>query len=93
MFLVFLGVVAVAIGVLRVALSDPDQPATVHRDTGGGRVPRPAGRRVRRASGAWVRVRSGVALMILVVFVGVAVAAMVGAGLALAARALTDAIG
>lgn len=100
-FLVSLGVVAVAIVVLQIALSDPDQPATVRRDTGGGRRQRP--QRPSRAaapaagasevSGSWRRLRSGLALVILVVFVGVAVAAMIGAGLALAARALTDAVG
>ena len=92
-FLVCLGVVAVAIGVARVALSDPDQPATLRRDTGSAKTSRPAARRARPLSGAWVRLRSGLALVILVVFVGVVVAAMIGAGLALAARALTDAIG
>lgn len=103
-FLVILGVVAVAIVVLHIALSDPDQPATVRRDTGGGRRQRPHWPRrparaaapaavAREVGGAWRRLRSGLALVILVVFVGVAVAAMIGAGLALAARALTDAVG
>ena len=103
-FLVCLGVVAVAIGVLRIALSDPDQPATVRRDTGGGRRRR-AQTRERRSplagtappptpmGRAGLRLRSGLALVVLVVCVGVTVAAIIGAGLALAARALTDAIG
>lgn len=54
-FLVSLGVVAAAICVLRIALSDPDQPATLARPTGRAgprrhpartreRAPRPAGR-------------------------------------------------
>lgn len=92
-FLVSLGVVAVAMGVLRIALSDPDQPATVRRDTGGARPVRAARQRTRRLGGAWLRLRSGLALVVLVVFVGVVVAAMIGVGLALAVRALTDAIG
>jgi hypothetical protein len=115
--LVSLGVVAAAICVLRIALSDPDQPATIARRTGSAAprrhparirewVPRPAEpvahpEPVRAsprtapqslAHTLWTRARSAMALMILVTFTGVVLAALVGTGLALAVRAFTRAV-
>lgn len=115
--LVSLGVVAAAICVLRIALSDPDQPATIPRPTGRA-VPRrhparvregaptttepatragPGGRSFRTALASVAvalstRARSAMALVILVTFTGVTLAALVGTGLALAVRAFTRAV-
>ena len=44
------------------------------------------------AVGLWTRARSVMALMILVTFTGVVLAALVGTGLALAVRAFTRAV-
>lgn len=99
-FLVGLVVAAATVIVLRVALSDPDQPATIRRTPSRARPRRPPATRRHRATRghppaarAWVRVRSGLALVILVTFVGVLMALTTGAGLALAARALRQAVG
>ncbi len=154
-FLIGLVVVAATVFVIRVALSDPDQPATIRRPTDRDRVPRlhrprpaqkpaarpgpapapdvpltaeatltvplppatlpeeppvraatrPEQRPVRRSAQhrprkprreparAWVRLRSGLALVVLVTFVGVVMAVTMGTGLALAARALQHAVG
>jgi hypothetical protein len=113
-FLVSLGVVAAAIWVLRIAMSDPDQPATVARPTGRAAPRRhparlrqgapgpaepagPAGPAWRTALASmavalWTRARSAMALVILVTFTGVTLAALVGTGLALAVRAFTRAV-
>ena len=115
--LISLGVVAAAICVLLIALSDPDQPATLHRPTGraGPRrhptrapeqpplEPEPVGvalpprRAVPTASpslvrAVWTRARSAMALLVLVTFTGVLLAALVGTGLAVAVRAFTRAV-
>ena len=108
-FLVSFGVVAASvICVVAIVMGDLDQPATVRRPRGreplDGRrgspappSPRPARRDRRPAepqpAGAWVRVRSGVTLAVLVAFVGVILAVMVGSTLALAFRALRRAVG
>jgi hypothetical protein len=49
--------------------------------------------RARRRMGALARLRSGLALVILVTFVGVLLALLVGTALALGARALRHAVG
>jgi hypothetical protein len=145
-FLVSLGVVGAAVvGVVLIALADPDQPATNHppshregrhRRRAGAllipppsdpgtpspspapgsepathrpvarvhtlpeapvrEVPVPARRPVqerRRPARGWLRLRSGMALVVLVAFVGLVLAALVGASLALAAQALSRAVG
>lgn len=145
-FLVSLGVVGAAVvGVVLIALADPDQPATNHppshregrhrRRVGAllipppsdpgtpspspapgsepathrpvarvhtlpeapvREVPVPARRPVqerRRPARGWLRLRSGMALVVLVAFVGLVLAALVGASLALAAQALSRAVG
>jgi hypothetical protein len=115
--LVSLGVVAAAICVLLIALSDPDQPATLARPIrrAGPRRQRvrrpaptplepepvpslPAGRAPSRtrapslARSLWTRARSAMALLVLVTFTGVVLAALVGTGLAMAVRAFTRAV-
>lgn len=110
-FLISFGVVAAAtVCVVVIALSDPDQPATLRRTTDRDRArtprkPRPARpakpvrparvrpRRRREQARAWIRLRSGLALIVLVTFAGVVMAAVVGTSLALAARALRRAVG
>jgi hypothetical protein len=132
-FLVSLGAVAAAtVLVIWIALGDPDQPATIRRDTDRARARRsrrepthdataPAERGDRPAAqaapappavapdrgvpdrgvpvprarrrGALRRLRSALALMVLVAFTGVLVALVIGAGLAVAARALRHAVG
>jgi hypothetical protein len=152
-FLVSLGVVGAAVvGVVLIALADPDQPATNHPpshregrhrrrvgallipppsdpgtpspspapgsepathrpvarvhtlpETPVREVPVPARRPVqerrrpaqerRRPARGWLRLRSGIALVVLVAFVGLVLAALVGASLALAAQALSRAVG
>ncbi|MDQ6797402.1 MAG: hypothetical protein M3011_05150 [Actinomycetota bacterium] len=144
-FLIGLVVVAATVVVVLVALSDPDQPATIRRPTDRDRprrrhrpppapqpdarldpalapdapltadapltVPlrpraptdrrpaRPGTQRKRRSqprrepAQAWVRLRSGLALLVLVTFVGVVMALTMGTGLALFARALRHAVG
>jgi pyruvate/2-oxoglutarate dehydrogenase complex dihydrolipoamide acyltransferase (E2) component len=119
-FLVSLGVVAAAVGVLWIALSDPDQPAMIGRRTGRAdrlarsarQVPPAAERSPERPAATAAappaaaptatqrsllrslrdRTRSAVALAILVTFMGVVLAAMVGTALALAVRAFTRAV-
>jgi hypothetical protein len=119
--LIILGVVAAAICVLLIALSDPDQPATLHRPiarAGPRRYPArtreraplraepvrsgpPATAPARGPSRAratsvaralWTRARSAMALLVLVTFTGVVLAALVGTGLAVAVRAFTRAV-
>lgn len=127
-FLVSLGVIAATIAVvLRVALSGPDQPATLRRQSPRARPPRspkparaPGGRRPAyraapvaghaapptpltipgtpafalpdsdtmrlrvlpaKPTTAWVRIRSGVALMVLVAVLGALLAMIVGGAL------------
>ena len=117
--LLSLAVIAVAIaGVLRIALKEPDQPATMRRPTRI-RNPVPADRvamsaqpaalravtvRERAAAGAgppprrsrgraaWARVRSGIALVVLVAVVGAILAVAVGAVLVGGALALRNAV-
>jgi hypothetical protein len=99
--LVSLGVVVAAILVVRIALSDPDQPPTIRRPASRGPtpaaipIPAPASApsRARRRIGALARLRSGLALVILVAFVGVLLAVLVGTAVALGARALRHAVG
>ncbi|HYX44667.1 MAG TPA: hypothetical protein VE760_06450 [Acidimicrobiales bacterium] len=114
--LVSLGVVAAAIWVVLIALSDPDQPATLARPIGRAArrrepVPtpepaavhtepapsRPALMRSRTlpaslARALWARARAAMALLVLVTFTGVVLAALVGTGLAVAVRAFTRAV-
>jgi hypothetical protein len=116
--LLSLAVVLVAIvGVLRIALKDPDQPATMRRPTRSrspGRAPRaamsPRPAEVRaitvperavagtrrpppsRLRSAGRRLRSGIALMLLVAVVGVMLALAVGAVLVGGALALRSAV-
>ena len=96
-FLVTFGVVAAAVVcVVAIVLGDPDQPATVRgsrrrASPSPDRRARPHPRRQR--AGAWLRLRSGLALVVLVAFVGILFAAVVGTSLALAARALRQAVG
>jgi ABC-type dipeptide/oligopeptide/nickel transport system permease subunit len=117
--LLTLAVVAVAIlGVLRIALSEPDQPATVRRRNRS-RDPHPAPgaamsaqpapvrsvavreravaaapRRAGTGGGTsvWTRVRSGIALVVLVAVVGAMLALAVGAVLVGGALALRSAV-
>lgn len=117
--LLSLAVVAVAIlGVLRIALKEPDQPATVRRPSRS-RDPHPAlgaamsaqpapvrsvAVRERGVAGAqpaletgggtsvWTRVRSGIALLVLVAVVGAMLALAVGAVLVGGALALRSAV-
>ncbi len=116
--LVTLAVVAAAIvGVVRIALNDPDQPATVRRPTRS-RKPGPAAgvamsaqpasvRAVtvaeralggafrppaRAGESVWIRVRSGIALVVLVTVVGAMLALAVGAVLIGGALALRNAV-
>jgi len=116
--LLSLAVVAAAIvGVLRIALKDPDQPATMRR-TSRGASPEPAAgvsmsaqaasvrpitvseraaagpRRGTVAGGGsvWTRVRSGIALVVLVAVVGAMLALAVGAVLVGGALALRSAV-
>jgi hypothetical protein len=125
--LVSLGVVVAAILVVWIAISDPDQPATIHPpvDRATRARPDPADRAVARYGAAdaeqgsvatvepdvtsppspapprparersrfWIWVRSALALVVLVAFAGVLLATLVGTGLALAARALRQAVG
>ena len=115
--LVSLGVVAAAICVLLIALSDPDQPATLARpirragprrhpartpdppprEAGPATLSLPARARPRTrppslARALWTRARSAMALLVLVTFTGVVLAALVGTGLAVAVRAFTRAV-
>jgi hypothetical protein len=123
--LVSLGVVAAAICVVLIALSDPDQPATPARPIRRAgprrhpaRAPEPAPvetepaapslrsgtqpappvraptRTVRHplARALWTRTRSAMALLVLVTFTGVVLAALVGTGLAMAVRVFTRAV-
>lgn len=126
--LVSLGVLAAAMLVVWIAISDPDQPATIHRPVdratrgrphpvhdavaGDGPAdaapqgtdataepdvtpPRPTApsRPARESPRLWTWLRSVLALVVLVAFAGVLLAALVGTGLALAARALRQAVG
>lgn len=110
--------VAVAIvGVLRIALKDPDQPATMRAPTrrhrpepaadvsmsaqpvavGAMPLPERTAATARRPTGGgggpvWARVRSGIALVVLVAVVGAMVALAVGAVLVGGALALRSAV-
>ena len=115
--LISLGVVAAAICVLLIALSDPDQPATLYRPTGRAGPRRHPARRPEQPAlepepatvalpprarartvtpslvrALWTRARSAMALLVLVTFTGVMLAALVGTGLAVAVRAFTRAV-
>lgn len=116
--LLSLAVVAVAIvGVLRIALKDPDQPATMRARTrrhssepaagvsmsaqrvavGGMTVPEGTAATARPPTGGgggsvWARVRSGIALVVLVAVVGAMLALAVGAVLVGGALALRSAV-
>ena len=104
-FLVTLGVGLAAILVVGIALSDPDQPATIRRPVDRAATAGPAPvttvsppapprpRRPRRRAGPLARLRSALALVVLVAFVGLMLAVLVGTVLALAARTLRHAVG
>ncbi|MCA1842010.1 MAG: hypothetical protein LC792_02230 [Actinobacteria bacterium] len=96
-------VVGAIVGVLRIALTGSDQPATLRPAEGtalGGPIPRTtAGRRdgpvepaVPDASGPWTRIRAAVLLVVLLVLTGTVLAAALAAVAVAAGLALVRAV-